>query len=257
MLDPTQIMSRREIATVPSNMHRKAKHSRLTHQNLIIFRLTIGAGLRCSEVAKLEIRDLHLTGARPHILIRKALSKTKRSRKVPLWWDQGTLDALLAWRDVRVENMGAGPQDPVVCVMVKIHSNGLMTKPGMRARLGRPLARQQIATKWRSAVRCLGPDRQRELHTHSGRHTFASYMVHERSLPEVRDALGHSSLAMTSIYLHVRPEDMDRRGSVFKLEYDEPEEVTPDDQADQSADQPPKPRGAEKPVQGRWRFRRA
>lgn len=58
--------------------------------------------------------------------------------------------------------------------------------------------------------RMLGTERQQELTIHTGRHSFVSHALagpNARSLAEVRDAAGHSSLAITSIYTHVATDD--------------------------------------------------
>jgi integrase len=48
----------------------------------------------------------------------------------------------------------------------------------------------------------------RHVTIHDGRHTFASHaLAGGRSLVEVRDALGHRSIATTSLYLHLVEED--------------------------------------------------
>jgi integrase len=46
------------------------------------------------------------------------------------------------------------------------------------------------------------------MHVHCGRHTFISHAIASgRSLVEVRDAAGHTNIAVTSIYLHALPND--------------------------------------------------
>lgn len=212
-IDPTDIMSRREIADVLADLHKRSKRGRNGHQTMIIFRLAVGAGLRADEIASIEIRDLKLAGDRPHIEVRSDVGKGGKARVVPLWWDVGTLEALTEWRRVRVVEMNAKPCDPVVCVLQARQA------PGARSgRIGTRFNRTTIATKFKSAIRCLGSERCAQLHTHSGRHTFGSYMVHERGLAAVQRAMGHADISTTGLYLHVLPEDLDRRGSVFTME---------------------------------------
>jgi integrase/recombinase XerD len=51
---------------------------------------------------------------------------------------------------------------------------------------------------------------------HHGRHTFISHaLAGGRTLAEVRDAVGHSNVSITSAYLHVAVED-DRIGYLFE-----------------------------------------
>lgn len=220
IVNPTEIMSKREVATVLADLHRRAKRSRLRHQALIIFRLTIGAGLRAREVAGLELRDVRLAGDRPHLKLRETVAKGGKPRTVPLWWDVGTLEALAEWKRVRTE-MGARANDPFVCVLSDrlVSESPLIRRRVERSHVGAPLTRVTVGRKWKSAIRCLGRERQQQLHTHSGRHTFACHMLADgRSLAEVRDAMGHANVATTNQYLHVRPEDLDRKGDVYTIE---------------------------------------
>jgi integrase/recombinase XerD len=159
--------------------------------NLIIFRLSLCCGLRRREICGLQMRDMQLFGPRPEIHIRKELGKGRnggKARYVPLWWDEGTLDDLELWHTKRV-GMGAGDLDPFLCSTSK-------------GTLGKPLSHTGAAARWKTAVKCLGKERQDQLHIHCGRHSFAShYALVGRSLPEIKEAMGHSNISTTSIYL--------------------------------------------------------
>ena len=53
---------------------------------------------------------------------------------------------------------------------------------------------------------------------HHGRHTFISHaLAGGRTLAEVRDAAGHSSVLVTSVYLHVAVADDGAVGSLFQV----------------------------------------
>jgi hypothetical protein len=54
-----------------------------------------------SEIAQLRLDDVVLDSPRPHLSLRAPTTKGKWARRVPLWWDSGTLAdvaALLATR---------------------------------------------------------------------------------------------------------------------------------------------------------------
>lgn len=69
---------------------------------------------------------------------------------------------------------------------------------------GRRLSRVEVWRRFKTACRCLGPDRLRTVTTHTGRHTFASHALSRGIPPQVVCAwLGHSSLAVTTLYAHV------------------------------------------------------
>jgi integrase len=61
-------------------------------------------------------------------------------------------------------------------------------------------------TAWEAAVKRA---KLVDFHWHDLRHTFASWAVQRgATLPEVKDLLGHSSLAMTVRYAHLAPEHL-------------------------------------------------
>lgn len=149
--------------------------------NLAILRLTCCCGLRASEIGGLRLGDVRVDVARPHILIRAEHAKLNRPRRVPLWWDAGTLADLTAWRDYRYRH-GAGRDDPFVCSL-------------QRATFGDPINRHALRRRFHTACRILGWDRLRTLTIHHGRHTFISHaLAGGRNLAEVKAAAGHASL---------------------------------------------------------------
>lgn len=82
------------------------------------------------------------------------------------------------------------------------------------ARCGRRLLDSSVTHKFKAAVRKAGlnPD----LHLHSLRHTFATWLVQNRiSIYEVQKLLGHSSLKITEVYSHLLPEEL--HGTVNKI----------------------------------------
>jgi integrase len=200
MADPTRFLTKDEVLRILKDLKRRKKRSRSSHLNLIIFRLSCCCGLRRAEIAGLKFTDLVLAGPRPCIIIRKNNTKgqkdKRRARKAPLWWDAGTLEDLKAWVAFRKE-MGAGPSDPVVCGVSKVNR-------------GKALTGDQIAKRWKTAIRCLGPERVGQLSVHCGRHSFCSLSkAAGHSSIEIRDAVGHRSEATTNIYLHaVESEDI-------------------------------------------------
>lgn len=203
-IDQTKILSRVEIGTILADLKRPSKRRSVnTRMNLVIFRLATCCGLRASELVGLNLGDVRVGIARPYLRIPKSIAKGGKSRRVPLWWDRGTLDDLTAWREERVRR-GAGQADPFVCAQsATVH--------------GKPITRHNARSRFISMCRILGTERQQELTIHTGRHSFVSHALAsgKRSLAEVRDAAGHSSLAITSIYTHVATDDDGETGDLF------------------------------------------
>jgi integrase len=76
-----------------------------------------------------------------------------------------------------------------------------------------------VSHKFKLAVRKAGinPD----VHFHSLRHTFASWLVQEGvSLYEVQKLLGHSDIIVTQVYSHIHPETLHATVNRIKVEYD-------------------------------------
>lgn len=112
--DPTKILTRRELGHVLADLRRKVPRSKNTRLNLVVFRLAACCGLRASEIARLQTGDVHIQMPRPHLRIRASAAKGGKPRMVPLWWDAGTLEDLIAWRTDRLSR-GAIPNSPFVC----------------------------------------------------------------------------------------------------------------------------------------------
>jgi integrase len=198
---PRTILTKNEVLLVLKDLERRSRRSINSFLNLIIFRLATCCGLRRKEISELNIGDVKLSGERPVIRIRKAATKGKhnvtptnptgkdyrKARRVPLWWDKGTLQDLMDWKRFRNTS---DPDAPFICSYTP-------------RTLGARIPAKRLAERWPTAIRVLGPERASSVSIHCGRHTFISHALHAgRSLVEVRDAAGHASVATTSIYLH-------------------------------------------------------
>lgn len=192
MDDQNRILLASEVQAVLADLEARTNKNSAT--NLILFRLSCCCGLRRKEICGLDMRDVVIDGPRPFIHVRKEITKgqdgKRRARKVPLWWDSGTREAISAWRESR-EGQGALSADPFV---VKCRAG----------EAGERFKEQGISRRWFTALKVLGPGRVSQLTIHSGRHSFVSHSLNAgRSLVEVQKAAGHANVATTSIYLHL------------------------------------------------------
>lgn len=204
-IDATMILTRRELRTVLADLRRKAERSVNTQLNLVIFRLACCCGLRASEIAQLRLADVRVGVDRPHLQVRRCVGKGHKRRRVPLWWDAGTLADVQAWKDER-ERQGASADALFVCSQVT-------------GKLGQQLTRHGLRFRFKTACKSLGRDRVRQVTIHHGRHSFISHaLAGRRTLAEVRDAAGHSSVSTTSAYLHVAVDDDGEVGHLFRFE---------------------------------------
>jgi integrase len=199
-----QILSRQELARVLADLTSRATRLANVRMNLVIVRLACCCGLRAREIGGLRLTDVLVGIPRPHLQARAEFAKLCRPRRVPLWWDAGTLDDLVAWKLFR-QAQGAKADDPFVCSL-------------QRATLSRPLNRHVLRRRFLTACRVVGHERLRTLTIHHGRHTFISHaLAGGRTLAEVRSAAGHASLLTTSVYLHVAVDDDGEVGKLFEF----------------------------------------
>jgi site-specific recombinase XerD len=134
------------------------------------------SGLRISEALALELRDLDLQAGS----LRVRHGKGDKSRTVGV--DEQTAALLARWLDSR-RRLSPGARAPVFCTL----AGGRVDPSYVRHLLPR-LARKA------------GIDRR--VHAHGLRHTYASELARERTpINVIRDALGHTSLAVTDRYL--------------------------------------------------------
>jgi len=203
-VDKSRILQRTEIRRILDESTRKGRRSLNTRMNRIVFRLACCAGLRVSEISNLRLADVQVDNTQPKIRIRKEIAKGRRPRKVPLTWDEGTLRDLSDWKRFRREQ-GANEDAWFVCSQ-------------HRDTLGSQLDRRNLRRRFKTCCQCLGGERQAEITIHDGRHTFISHALHaNRSLTEVRFAVGHSSVGTTSIYAHLVDDDTGV-GNLFKFD---------------------------------------
>lgn len=208
-IDVSKILLPDEIKTVWADLNKRAARSLNSRQNRMIFLLATCYGLRCSEILQLRLMDVKCDIPQPFINLRKAITKTKKSRRVPLSIDATACEQIKQWKAERT-SQGADGKDPFVCTIAK---GGIVVCFGNYNRRGpgHPLSRTAIYHRYKTACRILGPDRVSTIHPHTGRHTAATVLLHQ-GMPPVRvmRILGHSNLATTTIYSHVIPDGTER-----------------------------------------------
>ena len=134
------------------------------------------SGLRISEALALELRDVDLQAGS----LRVRHGKGDKSRTVGV--DEQTSALLARWLDRR-RKLSPGARAPVFCTL----AGGRIDPSYVRHLLPRLAAKADL---------------DRRVHAHGLRHTYASELARERTpINVIRDALGHTSLAVTDRYL--------------------------------------------------------
>lgn len=144
------------------------------------------SGLRISEALDLRPRDLKLGAAEPTVQVLKGKDENQRAVGLP----SDAVDALARWLDVRA-SLGLARRHSAFCTL-------------QGTRLQATQVRSMLNRRAKRAG--LGDVR---VHPHAFRATLAVELVREgRSIPAVRDVLGHTNIATTDAYLRrVFPKD--------------------------------------------------
>ncbi len=142
--------------------------------------LAVNTGMRAGELTSLRWQNVDLNRRIIHVVSSGDFkTKTGRARIVPL---NARACALLA------ERRGRG-EDYVLTMY------------------GRQIRKNWVSSAFKKIVRRL--ELRDELHFHSLRHTFASWLVQDGvSLYQVGRLLGHSTARTTEVYAHLQPETM-------------------------------------------------
>ena len=153
--------------------------------NLVLFRLACCAGLRVSELCQLTLADVR----EDHL--RLGGSEPRRARSLGSCHSSTPERRPMSSRGVTSRRAsGAEPTDLLLCSLSK-------------GSIGKRLHRTNARKRFKACCRCLGKARVDRLTIHHGRHWFVSHAITKVDVTRVRDAAGHSSLAITDLYAHV------------------------------------------------------
>lgn len=157
-----------------------------TQRDRVILLIGAYAGLRVSEIVKLQVEHVDFEAA----MLEVHAGKGDKDRNVPMHQRVGwELKAFLAGR--RTGWVFASDRG----------GSGHLTSRAVQLMIAAAAARAQIA---------------RHVTPHKLRHTFATQLLaHGADLLEIKDLLGHASVATTQIYAAALPERL--RGAVDRL----------------------------------------
>jgi integrase len=79
-IEPTSVLSRRELAAVVAHLRVRAARSPNARLNLVLVRLACCAGLRASEIGGLQLGDVNVGKERPHLRVRAETAKGGKAR---------------------------------------------------------------------------------------------------------------------------------------------------------------------------------
>ena len=151
-------------------------------RNRVVLEVLAYAGLRVSEVVALRGGDI----AWDSRMLEVRGGKGGKDRVVPL--RQGTVGWLTAWQACRV-NRGLTGTATFFCTLK-----------------GGPLSVRYLQQMVKRMAKRAGLEQAASVTPHTLRHTYATGLLDDGfNIREVQLLLGHSSVATTQIYTHVRP----------------------------------------------------
>ncbi len=155
-----------------------------------VLELLYGCGLRCAELCGLRLHDLDRIAATLRIR-----GKGRRERVVPYGAPAGAaLSRYLTWREGFAMSWRKGRE----AATLMDPEAPLFLSPNARA-----LNRGHLATIVRRRIRAFLPEGSHAT-PHTLRHAFATHLLdHEAPLMDIRDLLGHATIATTQIYTHI------------------------------------------------------
>lgn len=153
----------------------------------LVASLVLQSGLRVSEVSALCFGDLFLGPRCPFLVVRQGKGGKSRRVKISRQLREG-LEWLVAWRTSR--GLPVSPEGPVV------------ESPRSP---GRGLSVRGLQGLFKRVVTSAGVRKRNNFHM--ARHTYATHLLRasRNNLVLVRDQLGHSSIEVTQVYLHLIP----------------------------------------------------
>ncbi len=171
-------------------------------------------GLRQGEMWNLELRDVHVEGARPHIFVRFGSKghapKNGKTRRVPL-----LPEAVATVKSWLVELKKYAPKNPTRLAFPG--PTGARRQPGAPERSVRKILKGkrtcgkiELLPVWLLAAGITRSFRWHDLRHTCGSSLVAGWWGRRWSLLEVRDLLGHRDVSVTQKYAHLAESELDR-----------------------------------------------
>jgi len=196
VIDESKFLSAQEVKKLKETTRRRAlvaerNGAKVAVRDWLLIDLALSTGLRVQEIADLKCGDVFVSDGKSSLLVRNG--KGGRARVVRLGSDfkEHALQ-YLCWKYQKGEPTESG-------------SPFLWSK-----RAGSHMSTRALQRAFKRCAREAGLSKHYSIH--SLRHTYATALLKasKNNLRMVQTALGHSSLAVTEVYLGVASSDMDK-----------------------------------------------
>src|ERR1035437_2091932 len=191
-LTPEDFLSRKERTALMKCCKERAvidlmKGRRTWVIRYILVDLALYSGLRVSEMCNLKVGDLYLPATDPYIIVRHG----KGDRERTVYIDE-KLSSHLRWyvEEYKSKTLFQSIEDDA---------------PLFSGQGGKPSPTITLMKSFKEAVHAA--QLRDTISIHKCRHTYATYLLHDTgNLKYVQKQLGHSDIAMTSLYANILPE---------------------------------------------------
>ncbi len=203
VLTPEDFFSRDERKKLLKTCREKAELDLLHGKKTWVARymlvdLALYSGLRVAEIASLKIGDLCLKNGDPYLIVRKG----KGDKKRVVYLDNGLTKHLKEFLQYKERSLlqSIEPDQPLF--------------KGQKGDHSPPIT---LMKSFKTACETAGL--RKKLSIHSARHTYATFLLHDTgNLRYVQQQLGHSSIAMTSHYANILPEENGKLANLIERE---------------------------------------
>ena len=152
----------------------------------MLIHLALNTGLRVSEIADLNVGDLHMNGKDNYLIVQNGKGKKKRD----VYLDMEIVKHLQEYLEIREKEWEETIEE---------------SAPLFSGRGGRHYTTTALHISFKKGLEKAGLSKTYSIH--SARHTYATLLLAKsNSLRFVQKQLGHASIAMTSLYADVLPE---------------------------------------------------
>lgn len=194
-LEPGDYLEAEQVRFILEILKRHAEDGRFrTAIRLFLFQLLLNTGLRRSEAAGLQLRDLPTHHGKSEVVVRWETAKGARNRGIVI------SDRCVALIKEYVSRF-CKDRKPMGCLLLNEY--------------GRPMTGQNIYARLKTIGKLTGIE---ALHPHMLRHTYLSLLYGiSKDQMFVKDQGGHVKLDTTKIYVHIG--DIERKKQVSKLDW--------------------------------------
>ena len=203
-LTPQDYLSRDEIKALMKHCSEKADLDLIKGRTTwpiryMLIDLALHTGMRVGEMAAFKIGDVVLNGDNPYLIVKHGKGDKKRT----IYFDLELRKHLKAYIDYKRKTLkqDVGSDAPLFTGRDGQHSPPIT-----------------LMKSFKTAIKDAGL--RNKLSIHACRHSYATYLLHDTgNLRYVQKQLGHASIAMTSVYADILPEENGRLAQMLKREY--------------------------------------